>query len=69
MAIKHWKVNISSASGSYDYTAYLCTVGSWSLVSKTRAETLSGYFVVDLEVLAPVVNATEDSLRAEITFQ
>lgn len=59
MAIKHCKVNISSASGSYDYTAYLCTVGSWSLVSKTGAEALSDYSVVDLELLAPVVRAPE----------
>lgn len=30
MAITHGKVNISSASSSYDYTAYPCTAGSWS---------------------------------------
>lgn len=30
MAIIHGKVNISSASSSYDYTAYLCAAGAWS---------------------------------------
>lgn len=56
MAIKHCKVNISS----YDDTAYLCTTGSWSLVSKAGAETLSDYCEMDLELLAPAVHTTED---------
>lgn len=59
MVIKHGKVNISSARGSYDYTAYLCTAGSWSPACKTGPETLSDYSVVDPELLAPALNDNE----------